>query len=49
MGGLVTALGITAVGYALSALRNARTEAVRRKAATKSSNDNLSYADMEVA
>ncbi|KAI7848744.1 hypothetical protein BDC45DRAFT_522648 [Circinella umbellata] len=49
LGGLVTALGITAVGYALSALRNARTEAVRRKEVTKSSNENLSYADMEVA
>ena len=45
----MTALGITAVGYALSALRNARTEAVRRKEVTKSSNENLSYADMEVA
>ncbi|KAG2224417.1 hypothetical protein INT45_002956 [Circinella minor] len=49
LGGLVTALGITAVGYALSALRNARTEAVRRKEVIKSSNDNLSYADMELA
>ncbi|KAI9278266.1 hypothetical protein BDA99DRAFT_1977 [Phascolomyces articulosus] len=49
LGGLVTALGITAVGYALSALRNARAAAVQRKEATKSSNDNLTYADMELS
>ncbi|KAI9484845.1 hypothetical protein BDB00DRAFT_853221 [Zychaea mexicana] len=49
LGGLVTALGITAVGYALSALRSTRAAAVQRKEAIKSAGDNLSYADMELS
>ncbi|KAI8147161.1 hypothetical protein BJV82DRAFT_665263 [Fennellomyces sp. T-0311] len=49
LGGLVTALGITTVGYILSTIRNTRAAAVERKEAIKLADDNLTYADMELS